>query len=57
MSNAVIDSIKENKKHQKDFIIDHLISKFTLEDRILIAKLLKQQYREGFLNGMKMKQF
>jgi hypothetical protein len=53
MSSAIVKSIKENKKRQKDLILNHLIAKFSKEDRLLIAKLMQQEYREGFLNGMK----
>lgn len=56
MANPVVDSIKENKKHQKDFMVSHFLThKFTHEDRLLIAKMLKQEYKEGFINGSKLK--
>lgn len=39
---------------QKEITMDYLLStRFTVKDREVIAKLLKQQYKEGFLNGMK----
>ena len=53
MSSAIVKSIKENKKRQKDLILNHFTASFSKEDRLLIAKLMQQEYREGFLNGMK----
>lgn len=39
---------------QKEIMLEYLTStRFTMRDRHLIAKLLKQQYKEGFINGMK----
>jgi len=36
-------------------IMTYLFStRFTFSDRKLIAKLLQQQYKEGFINGQKM---
>jgi len=41
---------------QKEITMNYLLStKFTRADKALIAKLLKQQYKEGFINGMKLR--
>ncbi len=59
MSTPVIQSMKENKKFQKHLLTDecmeHFASpKFNTEDRKMIAKLRKQDYKEGFQNCFKM---
>jgi hypothetical protein len=47
---------KTHIRTQKEIIINYLNStKFTVLDKALIAKLLKQQYKEGFINGMKLR--
>lgn len=48
-------SIKENQKRQKDFMINDILKRFKHRDRQIIAKLMKENYKEGFLNGMKIK--
>jgi len=41
---------------QKEIITNYLNStRFTERDKQLIAKLLKEQYREGFINGMRIR--
>ena len=41
---------------QKEIIMNYLNStRFTVRDKQLIAKLLKEQYKEGFINGMRMR--
>jgi len=41
---------------QKEIIMNYLNStRFTVRDKQLIAKLLKEQYREGFINGMRIR--
>jgi len=42
-------------KTQKE-ILEYLQTyRFTCIDRVLIAKLLQKEYRQGFLNGQKFK--
>ena len=41
---------------QKEIIMNYLNStRFAVRDKQLIAKLLKEQYREGFINGMRIR--
>ena len=56
MQNTLAKSIKENHKLEKDFMIHNLLTSFKHRDRMIIAKLMKENYKEGFLNGMKIKQ-
>jgi hypothetical protein len=47
---------KTHIRTQKEIIMNYLNStRFTVLDKALIAKLLKQQYKEGFINGMKLR--
>jgi hypothetical protein len=55
MNHTLATSIKENRKSQKDFMINEILQKFTHRQKALIAKLMKENYKEGFLNGMKIK--
>jgi hypothetical protein len=55
MKSSLVQSIRENKKNQKDLILNHFLThRFTHQDRLLIAKLMKQEYKEGFTNCYKM---
>ena len=56
MQNTLAKSIKENHKLEKDFMINDILKRFTHRDRALIAKLMKENYKQGFLNGMKLNQ-
>lgn len=56
MCHELANSIKENRKLAKDFMIHQILVKFKYSDRLLIAKLMKDNYKEGFINGMKINQ-
>lgn len=56
MQSNLAQSIKENHKLEKDFMINDLLQRFTHRDRVIIARLMKDNYKEGFLNGMKINQ-
>ena len=56
MNNNLATSIKENRKSQKDFMINEILQGFTHRQKSLIAKLMKENYKEGFLNGFKLNQ-
>lgn len=56
MKYVKLETLRKEKKLQKDFLDkflrEHLLSpNFTPSDRTMVAKLMKQQYKEGFLNG------
>ena len=58
MKKVSLEELHQKKKLQKDllqkFLNEHLLSpNFTFSDRKMVAKLMQQQYKEGFLNGMK----
>lgn len=59
MKKVSLEEMRQEKKLQKDFLEkflnEHLLlPNFTHSDRVMVAKLMKQQYKEGFLNGMKL---
>ena len=56
MNHTLATSIKENRKSQKDFMTTEILQGFTHRQKSLIAKLMKENYKEGFLNGFKLNQ-
>jgi len=47
---------KKKEKTQKEilnnFLIDGLLSpRFNQQDRVMVAKMMQDQYKQGFLNG------
>jgi len=43
---------KEQREILEEFLTSRLLSnRFTREDRILVAKLMQLEYKQGFLNG------
>ena len=56
MNNNLATSTKANRQPPKDFMINEILQGFTHRQKSLIAKLMKENYKEGFLNGMKIKQ-
>jgi len=43
---------KDKITEDYDFYIAQLLSHLDLEDRLIVCKLLQENYRNGFLNGM-----
>ena len=44
------------EKSPKEYSLRNLPKHFTRNDRLFIEKIVKENYRGGFLNGMKIKQ-
>jgi len=53
--NKAVLSVPEKASEDYEFHRIQLLFHLSLEDRLLISELLKESYREGFLNGMSLK--